>query len=814
MATDLERLIVTLEARTKEFEREMARARNVTVAQLRRIERDTQAHAARQQATFARLGAGIQQTIQRSLIAPLGALAGGAGARAVIGFADTFTAMENSLKVAGLEGEALGATLERLFEIADKHAAPVESLTTLYGRLALSQKELNISSAEMIGFTDNVAAALRVSGKSATESSGALLQLSQALGGGIVRAEEFNSILEGAQPIAQAVANGLEEAGGSIAKLRQLVIDGRVSSEAFFRAFMVGGADLQQQASEAEKTVGQALTSVRNAFIKAVGSVDNLTGASEALGTALGVVATQVRLLAEDFAKLKGAADAVIGFFDDLDAGLRKFGQDIGLADSVATEMEKAKAELASLEKFLADALARGDEKAAAEFQNEFGRRVIELINQINPGPAFERHGRDSAIAFKKGFEQGPKPTVTLTPAPTGGASTDPVITGGLATRSSTVPGAGGPVAVIVTRPISVEPAGVAAGVGGLDDTLDQGFGDANRIGSSIAGHAGRTADRIPAIAVSVDGAGGIIVSAIALQTASLRESLQTTIQSVAERTSGLKTSFSPETGTVTNSAGSGTIVGVSFGMVADRAVKGFARGIQERQDAIQSEQAVLQAGLQFKQLSPEQTAAAELRLAELSLESAKLQSSLSEMTSALSQASDFIMNSFVDPSYLLVGSRAGYQAGLTGQPFDFTSTGDLIRRGGFPAFAGGGAVHGPGGPRSDSVPIMASAGEYVVNAAATKKHRALLEAINQGSMRMLADGGLVARVSASAQRLAAGGVVRASASSTGRGDITIHLGGLAISTPDAGSFRGSERAIAHRVAGEVAQALRQRGLI
>lgn len=60
-----------------------------------------------------------------------------------------------------------------------------------------------------------------------------------------------------------------------------------------------------------------------------------------------------------------------------------------------------------------------------------------------------------------------------------------------------------------------------------------------------------------------------------------------------------------------------------------------------------------------------------------------------------------------------------------------------------FPGKAEGGMIHGPGGGRSDDVPIMASAGEYVVNARATARNRTLLEAINAG-MPAFADGGMV----------------------------------------------------------------------
>lgn len=64
---------------------------------------------------------------------------------------------------------------------------------------------------------------------------------------------------------------------------------------------------------------------------------------------------------------------------------------------------------------------------------------------------------------------------------------------------------------------------------------------------------------------------------------------------------------------------------------------------------------------------------------------------------------------------------------------------------------AAGGMVHGPGGPRDDKIPARLSNGEFVVNAASTKRHRALLEAINakgfaNGGMVRAEDGSMVPR--------------------------------------------------------------------
>jgi hypothetical protein len=90
-----------------------------------------------------------------------------------------------------------------------------------------------------------------------------------------------------------------------------------------------------------------------------------------------------------------------------------------------------------------------------------------------------------------------------------------------------------------------------------------------------------------------------------------------------------------------------------------------------------------------------------------------------------------------------LLGSAFGGGTGFLHTPGGFSGafpspfkSGGLVNIARAPtitAFARGGAISGPGGPRSDSILAALSDGEFVVNAAATKKHRALLESINSG---------------------------------------------------------------------------------
>lgn len=211
-------------------------------------------------------------------------------ARKVIGLANSFQQLENQVRVAVGETGDLNGTMNELFRVADKTRAPVEAMVQLYQRGSLAANELGASQKELIDFTETVGTALALQGGSAEQASGALLQLSQSLGSGIVRAEEFNSILEGAFPIAKAAAAGIDEAGGSVAKLRQLIVEGKVTSDVFFRGILSQSSDLKRQFAATETTVTQALQRIKNNFIQAAGS-GNLSPLVESLEDFADVIA-------------------------------------------------------------------------------------------------------------------------------------------------------------------------------------------------------------------------------------------------------------------------------------------------------------------------------------------------------------------------------------------------------------------------------------------------------------------------------------------------------------------------------------------
>jgi len=300
MATDIERLTVVLEANIKKYEREMARTRTITDKAMRDVERSASSSMKRLEGIMSGAGARLKAGLA-------GALAG-LSVREVAQLADSYTKVQNSLKVAGLEGQKLKVTYEALYAVSQRQAAPLEAMASLYGKLSMAQTELNATGPQMLKFTEGVGMALKIQGTSAGEASGALLQLAQAMGGGVVRAEEYNSLLEGARPLLQAAAAGMVEAGGSVARLTALVKDGKVSSEAFFRAVLAGMPVLEKQADSAATTMSQGWSKTRDALVNLVGKLDEAGGMSKTAGDAFNGVANAIGGIAD---RVPAAVDAL-----------------------------------------------------------------------------------------------------------------------------------------------------------------------------------------------------------------------------------------------------------------------------------------------------------------------------------------------------------------------------------------------------------------------------------------------------------------------------------------------------------------------
>jgi tape measure domain-containing protein len=282
-------VIVEFEAKVDDYLVNLNKARST-------FERSTGAQQARMQQFERQMKASSGQ-ISNTLKGLAGAFAAAFSVRELAGLADSFTRLQNNLRVAGLEGTRLAEVQQNLLDISQRYGADLEGLTEVFLKASLAQNELGASTAQIIRLNEIVAASLKVTGTSAAQAQGALLQLGQALGSGVVRAEEVNSILEGALPLAQAAARGIDGFGGSVAKLRAAVADGQITSQQFFEGVLRGGVQTLADAEKATLTLAGGVTALRSALTVYFGEADKANGVSAALGEALGFLADNLDII-------------------------------------------------------------------------------------------------------------------------------------------------------------------------------------------------------------------------------------------------------------------------------------------------------------------------------------------------------------------------------------------------------------------------------------------------------------------------------------------------------------------------------------
>lgn len=134
-----------------------------------------------------------------------------------------------------------------------------QQFAQLYGRLRPLNVSLSDIEAAFVGF--NTAA--KVSGATAAESAGALLQLTQALGSGVLRGQELNSVLEQAPGLVVALT---QELGAPISKIRKLAEEGKITSDVVIRALKRAGTEGADELAAAMNGPAQAVKNLQNEF--------------------------------------------------------------------------------------------------------------------------------------------------------------------------------------------------------------------------------------------------------------------------------------------------------------------------------------------------------------------------------------------------------------------------------------------------------------------------------------------------------------------------------------------------------------------
>lgn len=226
--------------------------------------------------------------------------------RQFVELADTYTIINNRLKLVTEGTTNLRSVYAELLDVSQRTRSSFEANVELFNRVALATKDLGTSQREVLQFTESLNQAIKLSGATSIEASNALIQLSQGLASGALRGDELRSVMEQLPAVADVIAKGLGVTRGELRKLGQ---EGKITAEVILDAFRKARQELAEKFAKGIPTIAEGFVVLKNQLVDTVGQITTAAGASQGLGTAFKFIVKG----------LEEATPAVIAFIHALD---------------------------------------------------------------------------------------------------------------------------------------------------------------------------------------------------------------------------------------------------------------------------------------------------------------------------------------------------------------------------------------------------------------------------------------------------------------------------------------------------------------
>jgi tape measure domain-containing protein len=228
------------------------------------------------------------------------------GAKEFVSLGDLWQNLSARIKLTADTQEEFNTAQKALFGIAQETRSEMEAVTRIYTRTEEAVRRLGGSQRDALDLTQTIAEAFKVSGAATGEAAAGMQQLSQALQSGVLRGDEFNSVMENAPRLAKALADGL---GEPVTKLRAMAEAGELSAERVIKALLSQKDAIAKEYAQLPSTVDGALTQAKNSLLKYVGELNASYGVTQKI--AGGIQALSGHL--SELASVTAAAAAVYG---------------------------------------------------------------------------------------------------------------------------------------------------------------------------------------------------------------------------------------------------------------------------------------------------------------------------------------------------------------------------------------------------------------------------------------------------------------------------------------------------------------------
>ena len=155
---------------------------------------------------------------------------------------------------------------DMIYQSAERSRGSYQATADAVSKLGLMAGDAFGSSEEIIAFMEQVNKQFTIAGTEAAGIDAAMLQLTQAMGSGVLRGEEYNSILEQAPNIIQAIADYMEVPKG---QLKDMAAEGQITADIVKAAMFAAADETNEKFEQMPKTFEQIGTSIQNTALMA-----------------------------------------------------------------------------------------------------------------------------------------------------------------------------------------------------------------------------------------------------------------------------------------------------------------------------------------------------------------------------------------------------------------------------------------------------------------------------------------------------------------------------------------------------------------
>ena len=215
-------------------------------------------------------------------------LVAAASVQQFVSLGDEFTQITNRLKSVSSSTAEASQAFDLVKKVAADTRSGLEPVAGLFADLTIATEEMGLSQKEVAAVAGTFSKALKVSGADANASSGAIRQFGQALASGVLRGDEFNSIMEANPAFMRKMAGAL---GVTTGQLRSMAEQGLLTSDVLVAATQEIGDSIDQDFAKTVSTVGEAFVALKNSFIEIIGRIESNTGVFTSLANTITHVA-------------------------------------------------------------------------------------------------------------------------------------------------------------------------------------------------------------------------------------------------------------------------------------------------------------------------------------------------------------------------------------------------------------------------------------------------------------------------------------------------------------------------------------------